>query len=265
MPRPSNAGFALIAVLWVLAALSALTAVGLATARVGSMTTRNRIVLSRAAWAREACIDILRARFARDTMTLQVSKTDLGRGTWCTAKLEDPSGKVDVNRADRPTIERLMLNMGVQPSVAESILTIRRRARIYDVTQIPGVDSALAARLARVLTTRGSIAVNLNAASREILATLPGMSTEAIEVVLSQRTTQRPLVGADDLARRLSKSGRTALYANYEPFSTRAVFSPAHLILVAEGGVRGTALVAHATLTAAPVAGRLAIIRRESE
>jgi len=149
MPRPSNAGFALIAVLWVLAALSALTAVGLATARVGSMTTRNRIVLSRAAWAREACIDILRARFARDTMTLQVSKTDLGRGTWCTAKLEDPSGKVDVNRADRPTIERLMLNMGVQPSVAESILTIRRRARIYDVTQIPGVDSALAARLAR--------------------------------------------------------------------------------------------------------------------
>ncbi|HET9386978.1 MAG TPA: hypothetical protein VFO67_17725, partial [Gemmatimonadales bacterium] len=180
-------------------------------------------------------------------------------------KLEDPSGKVDVNRADGPTIERLILNIGVRQSVAESILTARRRARIYDVTEIPGVDSALAVRLARVLTTRGSIAVNLNIAPREVLATLPGMSAEAVEVVLSQRTMQRSVVSADDLTRKLSASGRAVLYANYAAFASRALFSPGHLILVADGGVRGTALIAHATLLAEPIAGRLAIIRRESE
>ena len=265
MPRQPNGGFALIAVLWVLTALSALTVVGLATARVGSMTTRNRIVLARAAWAREACIDILSARFARDTMTWQVGRTDLGRGTWCTAKLEDPSGKVDVNKADRVAIEGLLRSIGVHPSVSESILTTRRRTRIYDLTEIPGVDSTVAARLALVLTTRGSIVVNVNAASREVLATLPGMSPEAIDVVLSQRDLQRPLVGADDLARRLSKSGRAALYSDYDAFASRAGFSPTYLIVLAQGGVRGTALVANATLTAAPIAGRLAIIRRESE
>ncbi len=49
-------GFGLLAVLWVVTALTALTGAGLLVARLGSETTRNRVLLARAEWAREACV-----------------------------------------------------------------------------------------------------------------------------------------------------------------------------------------------------------------
>src|SRR5690242_19582959 len=52
-------GFALLAVLWVLTALTALVGTGLLVARFGADTTRNRVLLARAEWAREACGEIL--------------------------------------------------------------------------------------------------------------------------------------------------------------------------------------------------------------
>jgi len=59
-------GFALLAVLWVLTALTALTGAGLLVARLGSETTRNRSLLARAEWAREACGEILWIKFQTD-------------------------------------------------------------------------------------------------------------------------------------------------------------------------------------------------------
>ena len=69
-PRPSapsqganqSAGFALLAVLWTLTAVTVLTGTAITVARLGSTTTRNRILLARAAWAREACVEILQAK-----------------------------------------------------------------------------------------------------------------------------------------------------------------------------------------------------------
>ena len=62
----SRRGFALIAVLWVVVGAGALAAAALTTARLGSSVSRNRILLLRARWAREACAEILLARYARD-------------------------------------------------------------------------------------------------------------------------------------------------------------------------------------------------------
>src|SRR6266581_4145924 len=81
----SRRGFALLAVLWVLTALTALTGAGLIVARLGSETTRNRLLLARAEWAREACGEILIARFAVDPTIRVLNAIDLGRGTWCQA------------------------------------------------------------------------------------------------------------------------------------------------------------------------------------
>src|SRR5213594_3871461 len=66
-PRPPSAarsrrGFALIAVLWVITALAALLGVALATTRLGTLTTRNRVLLARDRWAAEACLAIAAAR-----------------------------------------------------------------------------------------------------------------------------------------------------------------------------------------------------------
>jgi type II secretory pathway component PulK len=257
-------GFALLAVLWLVTALTVLTGGALTVARIGEQTTRNRVLLARAGWAREACVEILLARYARDISVRRVDTVDLGRGTWCRAVLEDPAAKLNVNIVERETLETVFSVIGHRSSVADSVLALRGRGPIYDLTQVSGVDSAIAARLAPFLTTRGTGAVNVNAAPKQVLATLPGIGEEALQVILLHRDT-RPLQGADELAAMLSKPARTALLAAYAEFVRSTVFAPPQFVALVEGGVRGTAITSRATLTLVPAPGRLAVIRRETE
>jgi len=257
-------GFALVAVLWVLTALTALTGVALTVARTGGQTTRNRVLLARSGLAREACVEILLARYAQDPTVRRVNTVDLGRGTWCRAVVEEPAAKLNVNIAERDVLERLLSAVSHQLSAVDSILAFRRRGPIYNLAQVRGVDSALAVRLAPFVTTRGTGVVNVNAATREVLAVLPGMTEEAIQVALLHREA-RLLRSADELGALLSRSSRTLLYTAYLEFTRTAVFTPPQLVAVVEGGVQGTALMSRATLTLVPAPGRLAVIRRETE
>src|SRR2546429_6423608 len=100
----SRRGFALLAVLWVLTALVVLAGAGFAVARTGSLTTRNRVLLARAGWAREACVEILLARYAQDPAIRRLDPVDLGRGSWCAAALEDPAARLNLNLADRDAL-----------------------------------------------------------------------------------------------------------------------------------------------------------------
>jgi type II secretory pathway component PulK len=257
-------GFALLAVLWVLTALTAVTGAGMLVARLGNDTTRNRVLLARAEWAREACGEILLARFARDADVRTTDVIDLGRGTWCRAAIEDPSGKLNINTADQSMLVTLLGALRVPTAVVESISAARLRDTIYDLRQIPGIDSALAVRLAAFVTPRGPGVVNANAAPPEVLRVLPGVSEEAVVVLLGRRA-MRPLQSADELAGALSRSSRIRFLESYAEFVRSTAFSPPQLVAIVEGGVRGTPIVARATLTLVPVPGRLAVIRRETE
>jgi len=253
-----------MAVLWVITALTALTGAGMLVARLGSETTRNRILLARAEWAREACGEILLARFAADPTIRGFNPIDLGRGTWCRASLEDPAARLNLKTADREAITQLFKAVGVQPALAESVIVRRARDTLYDLSQVAGLDSTAAARLAPLVTVRGTGVVNVNGAPPEVLLTVPGMTQEAVFLLTSRRAT-RPVGSADELAGLLSRASRAVLLGNYAEFVRAAVFAPPQLIASIEGGVRGTPIVARATLTTVPVPGRLAVIRRETE
>ncbi len=257
-------GFALLAVLWVLTALTALAGAGVLSARLGSETTRNRVLLARAEWAREACGEILQARFAADPTVRAIPTVDLGRGTWCRASLDDPAARLNLNTADREALTRLFSEIGVPRAVADSVFALRRREMIYDVMAIPGVDSVLATRLAGFVTTRGTGVVNVTAAPPEVLRLLPGVTEETVLVLMGRRSV-RPFQNADEVAGALSPSSRRTLLEGYAEFVRATVFQPPQLIATLEGGVRGTPIVARATLTMVPVPGRLAVIRRETE
>ncbi len=260
----SRGGFALIAVLWVITALGVLTGASLLVARIGSTTTRNRVLLARAEWAREACGEILQARFARDPGIREVAPVELGRGTWCRATLDDPAARVNLNTVDREPLVMLAAALGVQRTIADSVIARQQQGAIYDLRQVPGVDSSVLARLGPFITTRGTGAIDVNAAPAEVLRLLPGVTEETVVIIMSRRAT-RPLQNADELAGTLSRSSRMVLLASYAEFVRSAVFAPPQLIATLEGGVHGTALVARATLTTVPVPGRLAVIRRETE
>ena len=284
-----RSGFALLAVLWVLTALTVLGGVAVGVARQGSLTTRNRILLARADWAREGCVEILLARYAEDPTVRKLDTVDLGRGTWCEAGLEDPGAKLNLNIADPAALGAVLSavsrrSASVVDSLLDALLDWRdadtitrplgletpanRNGPLADVAElrfVRGFDDALVARLGAVLTTRGSGTINLNAAPLAVMATVPGLSNEAVQVLVHRRMTGRPVQSADELAGLLSSSGRTMLYARYQEFLRGVSFTPLQLVAVVEGGVRGTPLVARVTLTAVPVPGRLAIVRRETE
>jgi len=280
-------GFALLAVLWTITAVSVLAGAVMTVARLGSTTTRNRVLLARAGWAREACVEILQSRYAQDVSVRRLDSVDLGRGTWCAASLEDPAIKVNLNLADRPALvtvlQAVVRKSALVDSLVDALLDWRdpdrepRRfgdepaaarngplADVWELAYVRGFTDSLVARLVPFLTTRGTGAINVNAAPPEVLATLPGMTGEAIRMVIMDRRAT-PLPNADVLAGLLSPSARRTLFASYSEFVRSAVFASPQLVGIVTGGVRGTPLVARVTLTIVPVAGRLAVIRRETE
>lgn len=259
-------GFALLAVLWLITALTAVTGAGLLVARLGGQTTRNRILLTRAEWARDACGEILAARFAATPTIREVAPVDLGRGTWCRAELEDMAGKLNLNTADAEMLSQLFVAIGLPRGMVNAVVDQRTRGTIYDLHQIVGLDSVAIDRLSTFVTTRGTGVINVNAAPRQVLRLLPGMTDESVMILLSRRSS-RPFQNADDLAGALSQSSRAVLLRGYAEFVRTTAFGPPQLIATLEGGVHGPpeGLAARATLTVVPVSGRLAVIRRESE
>jgi len=254
---------------------------------VGGATTRNRLLLARAGWAREACVEILQARYAQDVSIRGLDSVDLGRGTWCAASLEDPAVKLNLNLAHRPVLvtvlQAVLPRSAPVDSLVDALLDWRDPDReprlfgdepgtarngpfadVWELVYVRGFTDSLVAKLIPYLTMRGTAAINVNAAAPEVLATLPGMTEEAVHTLIMRRR-ETSIPNADVLAELVSPSARRALLASYPEFVRSAVFTTPLLVGTVMSGVRGTPLTARVTLTMVPVAGRLAVIRRETE
>ncbi len=279
-------GFALVAVLWLLAAVGGLVATALVSLRMGLGASANRIRLERAAWAREACLDILQARFHALGPLPRLDTVDLGRAAWCTVTATDPGSRLNLNRADAATLRLVLGN----DSLVEALLDWRdpddvprplgaeadwyRRehrvrprngplASVAELRRIRGFDGERAGQAAAVLGVEGDGLVDLLTAPPAVLAVLPGFPGEIAERVLRQRAAGQPVASLDELAARVSPTSRAVLAAHYQELLSLVRFRPAQLTVHATGGIRGTPITASATLVAVPLADRLAIVRRE--
>jgi type II secretory pathway component PulK len=263
--RRDARGFALLATLWLIVALTAIVGVGVGIAQLGTLTTRNRIRLARAGWAREACVEILMARYLDDPSVRAVPRVELGRGTWCEARLTDPGAAVHANVADSGVLARLFEGEGVIP-LLRPLLDRRATIPFADTAELRqgGGDPALLDRVLPMLTTRGTGQVNLNVASPAVLAALPGFGEEAARAVVQHRSLQ-PLQSLDEVLALVSVSARDGLLAAYPDLARTTTFAPTQLVAIIEGGVAGTPIVSRATLTMVPLPERLAVIRREVE
>ena len=272
-PRPPSAarsrrGFALIAVLWVITALAALLGVALATTRLGTLTTRNRVLLARDRWAAEACLAIAAARWA-DHQLADTATIELGRSTRCRWLVEDPAAKLNVNTADPEVLRALLTSLAPKRNSVDSfvagVVERRRRDPLTDaraLTGFPGFDTAWS----HVLTVDGAGTINLSAAPAAILAVLPGMTPEAVERVLRRRTFGPKLTDLDALAADLSPPARARLLESYPDLARQVATTPPQLLVFADGWVAGQVEDLRATieLLVVPLEGRLAVIRRRS-
>jgi hypothetical protein len=251
-------------------------------------TTRNRIVLTRARWARETCGEILLARYARDPAVRLVDTVDLGRGSWCRAELESGEARLDLNLASREMLQVLIANDSLvdafldwrdsddveRPRGAESAwyrahgLRTPRNGPLADVGElslIRGFDPARADRFASLLGVSGSSRLDLGAVTPELLPLIPGLSADAFGVILRRRAEGRMVGSTDELLTLLPPAARDTLVANLQEFESIAEFRPGRLRALVEGGVRGSHLASRATLTVIPTSGRLAVVRREAD
>jgi type II secretory pathway component PulK len=287
-------GVALLVVLWLLVALSALGAVSLGTAREGSAVSRNRIWLRRAEWAREACGEILMARWADRSFTerpdrlVNLDSTDLGRGSWCSARLENPNAKLNLNTADPSALGALLGDESLTDALLDwrdpdSLVRDRGaeadwyRARqrkpprngplasVLELRSIKGFDSATVSRLDDLVTTEGDGGLDLNAAPAKVLQTLPGFDSEVIDRILARRARHQPYASLGELVGELSRSAQRKLLGSYQVLQQITVLTPPAYLALLEGRVAGTGIRARATLTLVPVDHRLALIRRRVE
>ncbi len=279
-------GAALLTVLWLVVALAGAAGAALAAVRLGASTSRNRVLLTRADWAREACAEILLGRYAEQRKVGAVSRTDLGRGTWCRLEIEDAGNRLNLAHATPEMIRLLLrddslsdalldwtdLDDEPRPSGAEAEWYRSRSRRppgnrplaaTAELGYVRGFDSSRVRALERLVTTRGGPTVDINVAPPEVLAVLPGMSREALADILVQR--RRRIASADELLARLGRSGREGLVARYQEFTAVAGFGATRYVVLAEGGVEGTPVTSRGWLTLVPADGRLAVVRREVE
>lgn len=284
----SRRGFALLTVLWAIAILGLLVGGSLRLAELGGATSRNRIALARAGWAREACLEILLSRYAQNEVIGQVDTVDLGRGTWCRASVEGVGARLNLNLATSEALRHLL----GEESLVDALLDWRdsddvprpfgaeadwyetagkrppRNGPLADAMElrlVKGFEPVFVSRLELLLTVRGNGKLNLNSAPPVLLATLPGLGPEAISVLASRRLAGQRIQNLDQLAALVSPAGRSTMLLHYEELSRLSATDDGEFTAVVEGGVRGAVPTSRATITLVPNGPRLAVTRREAE
>lgn len=258
-------GSALLLVLWLLVLLSGLVSVSLGGARTGSAAGRNRLILLRAAWAREACLEILLGRAASHRIdwtpeALALDSVDLGDGAWCQARVSDPAERVNLNLATR----QMLIALVQDSALADTIIALRPWPAVEAVGQLARFRHGSLPSWSALTTVRGTGKVNLNRAPGAVLGTLPGMGDEGARAIVATRVL-RKLRSLEEAVRWLPPSSQTIGSGRFQALASLTVLEPEQLVIDLSGRVHDSPLVARATVTVVPAGTRLAVIRRESE
>ncbi|HKV43578.1 MAG TPA: helix-hairpin-helix domain-containing protein [bacterium] len=248
----SRGGFALLAVLWVIAALAGIVGLGVGLMRVESLGSSNRLRLERARWSAEACLAIAQARWVEHSMP-DTATIDLGRTTACRWRVDDPTARVNANTAPAA----MLVSLGLPVAVAESLVAHRPYQDTAELRSRLGPDSGLES----LLTVDGPGTVDLNAASPAVLRAIPGVGSEAAERLAEFVRLGRPVSSLDQLVS-VATGERSALLAHYADLSSLVTFAPAQLVITATGQVGGEEPHATVEELVVPLPDRLAVIRR---
>lgn len=255
-------GFALLVVLWILAVVSTGLALGLAGARGAVRAAANRVRLTRARWAAEACLAVAQGRWG--TPRLRWADTlDLGRETRCAWRLDDLGARLDVNDADPELLTGLFKALGFPPRSADSltarILAARSSTPLASVEWLGAPHGVLP-----FLTMEGPGTIDLATAPPELLASLPGLGAEAVSLIIQRRASGSPILSLDALLATLSSAGRRLALPHYADLAGLLSFAPTHVLLTATGwrGSAGSPPQATIELLVVAAGARLATLRR---
>lgn len=224
-------GMALIAVLWLVAALS-LMVVGVS----GVVRQETRMVavakdkVMAQAVGDAGVVLVLQQLAAQNQVVQQTTETSVNfNGVEIPVSVMPLNGLININGASLPLLTALMtIGGGLPESAAQevAIALLDRRERsslegrrpekfeaIEDLMQVPGIDYDLYARLAPLITASnsgtGGQAVNPMAAPPEVLVILANGDAGAADKIAAERASGQPGVDMSGLNSSLSRPGTT--------------------------------------------------------
>lgn len=185
---------------------------------------------------------------------------DLGRGTWCTARLSDPAARINLNLADSAALGELLDS----DSLTASLLRYRvdPLESVAELEFIQGFDRQTLARIESLVTVAGDGRINVNAARGHVLRAGSNLPGEAVAVILARRAASRQVNSLDELLSQVSPSTRSLMNANYADLARNLIFASRQLEVLVTGGVARSPITAHCQMTAVPASQRLAVVRR---
>jgi general secretion pathway protein K len=129
----------------------------------------------------------------------------------------------------------------------------RRFRRVEELRSVHGVTSKDYDLVRPYLTLLGSGYVNINAADRPVLMSLPGMTEEIVSAILQARRSRVQLTSLNDLANLLPPSQRDLLAMVTPALLERLVFTTREMAVRSVGTMEGSPM--HITMIALIVRG----------
>jgi type II secretory pathway component PulK len=232
-------GFALIAVLWLTVMLSVIIGLGLNGTRLSSLAAANRVSMERSRWAAEGCLAEGLAQL--DTTGISPSEEStpvaevLSNGTTCEVLATEPQAALNVDSASGEMMSRL-----------DSILSLDSLLR----------DS--------FVTRDGDGRIDVNLASAEVIAVIPGMTDDGARTLVAQRRWRKRLRNLSDFRDALPARARDSLDARISEVQRIVTFEPAYLVLRSVGHDSRAPPKSTLEVLVVPVGNRVAVLRRRT-
>jgi general secretion pathway protein K len=220
-------GLALVSVLWGIAILS-LIAAAMMTASVTSARIDHNVWDATRASAvadiavNRAILSLMDDRAKHQPRVDGVPADNTFDGAPARLWIQDESGKINVNGADKTALQALFAAQGMSDgdagALADTVIARRSPQTPYHATEellaAPGMSRALYGRIAPLITAYGHAAgVNTQVAPPGVLRVMPGMTDQAVRELLTAREASRSLTlaSADTTSAPLAQSGGTFL------------------------------------------------------
>jgi general secretion pathway protein K len=213
--RRAQRGLALVSVLWGVAILSVIAAAMLTASLTTAYVGRNVWNATRGATLDEAAINrsilaLMDDRPGRQPRTDGAARTVTFDGESVRVWIQDESGRINLNVADKETLQSLFRSAGLERDAATTLVERVVAARgqssqaggssvtfrtVDDIRGVSGMSDALYARILPLVTVYGrSGAVNTQVAPRAVLLALPNASESSVADLLRDRDAARATI-----------------------------------------------------------------------
>ena len=114
--------------------------------------------------------------------------------------------------------------------------------RVDELRDVDGVTPDVYALIAPYFTVSGSGQINLNAAPRAVLSSLPGLGEEALSLLLRAQHNTKALRSLEEITQRLSPGARELIAEAGTELTQRITFETREVVVEAEGWLDGSPL-----------------------